>query len=224
MSSSKMEDIVMMADTALIKEDDTCSICMESLWLSKYTRTPECQPAGMNHYPVSPKVCDMHCFHYGCLADWLKQKQVCPLCRTHLVQLTGYQPVSPLNRATVVHEISRLPGYETVGTLTLEYFIAAGVQTLNDPLPGHRFDSFTIQTYLPDNSEGAHVATLLDTAWRRGLLFRIGYNAVTKCMDTIVVNGLELKRFRRGGHAGYGYPDPSYMSRMRQDLMEIGIN
>jgi deltex-like protein len=227
-SSKKLEDLVVIVTANEIPLDKDgayaqCSICMEELWRLKYQQDFSSQPDGVGHLPVKPKACADHYFHLDCLKEWLKTSVTCPLCRTQLVQITGYQPMPSGAAMTVQEELDSLPGHETHSTLAVHFAIPSGVQDLDFPLPGERFESFKFVTYLPNNSEGQNVLRMLGLAWNRRLLFRIGYNQVSKRLDKIVLNGLELKTNRVGGVTGNGFPDVSYMSRLKSDLREIGI-
>jgi deltex-like protein len=90
-------------------------------------------------------------------------------------------------------------------------------------MPGITCDAFIRDLYLPDNTEGRDIMRMLQLAWHRKLLLRVGFNPLTHKMDTIVANGFELKWNRIGGILNGGYPDDSYFSRLRMDLKDVGI-
>lgn len=228
MSSRKFEDLVELVSAHQLTCDETqhyakCSICMEELWLAEYTEDFTREPEGTDHLPVRPRICPDHVFHMACLKAWLQTNPSCPLCRSQLIVLTGYQPMPDGSTMTVTEDTTALPGHETCGTLVVTFVIASGVQDLYSPLPGERFPEYRMVTFLPNNSEGQEVVRLLTVAWNRRLLFRIGLNPETGRMDRIVINGFELKTSRHGGILGQGYPDVSYMSRLKCDLKQVGI-
>lgn len=228
MSSRKLEDLVEIVtpSTIQVQADGTfprCPICMEAIWEEKYTQDFRSEPEGMDHLPTRPKLCADHMFHMGCLKHWLKTNPSCPLCRTQLVVLTGYQPQTEGSTMDVVQDSVSLPGFEPAGTLCVRFFVAAGFQDLDCPLPGERFSAFQFTTFLPDNSEGQELVRLLSVAWTRRLLFRIGMNPATGRMDILTPNGIEMKTRRLGGIMAGGYPDASYMSRLKSDLREVGV-
>ena len=223
MSSRKLEDLVELVPPNQLPADAKCSICMDALWEDRYTADFTSQPEGVAHLPTKPRICADHVFHMGCLKQWLKANPSCPLCRCQLVVLTGYQPQTEGSTMTVDRDAAPLPGCEPGGTLVVRFFVADGVQDLDCPLPGERFAALRFVTYLPDNPEGVEVVRLLAIAWNRRLLFRIGFNPATGRMDRLVLNGLELKTQRTGGLLAGGYPDASYLSRLKADLREVGV-
>ncbi|CAB78262.1 putative protein, partial [Arabidopsis thaliana] len=56
---------------SLKMETEPCSICLESL------------VSGPKPRDITRMTCS-HVFHNGCLLEWLKRKNTCPLCRTEL--------------------------------------------------------------------------------------------------------------------------------------------
>jgi len=222
-SSARLQDILFIMDVDVLPSGAACSICLESLWPESYTTERASVPPGTDHLPVRPRPCEDHIFHMGCIKEWLTANPICPLCRKPLIHVTGYQPQTEGSNMSVVSDPTPLPGNESCGTLVITFTVAGGAQSLHDPLPGECFAPFTFQTFLPDNSEGEEVARLLRVAWNRQLLFRIGWNPTTSRNDAVVINGIEMKARRRGGIAGNGYPDVSYMSRLKADLGELSV-
>lgn len=228
-TSSKPEDILDLLNVEDIgsnsegdESKSSCIICQEELWPEQYKSDPNSQPEGSDHLPVAIKKCG-HQFHLQCIKQWVSEQPICPLCRVPVVVISGHQPQTPGSRMEVEEEASSLPGHESCGTIIINFFIAPGIQTLHDPLPGEPFKEFSFQTYLPNNTQGQDLLRLLKLAWNRGLLFRIGYNPVTQKMDCIVRNGIEMKTRRDGGPMKNGYPHDSYLDSLRCDLSEIGV-
>jgi deltex len=217
-STRKLQDLIEYIEPNRIERIDDClpdcSICIEPLTMG----------TEVNQFPVAISKClpTQHLFHLGCIRQWIVTHPVCPMCRQQLVICTGYQPITP--GSYIRHAIipRSLPGHDG-GTIIVRFYLGAGRQDIHDPLPGSSFKAMHYHTYLPDNSEGQEMLKRLQLAWNRRLLFRIGYNPTTKRMDMLVVNGLELKSNTHGGILKNGYPDPSYMSRLKHDFREIGI-
>ena len=220
-SSRNIHDIVNLIDVSEIKSDTKCPICMDDLWPESYKVDFLNQPEGSGHLPAKPVVCD-HSFHLDCLKQWIATNPICPLCREPMVILTGYQPDTEGSRIVINNSPNSLPGFEC-STIVIRFEIVGGVQGILQPLPGEKFQDFVFETYLPNNSEGKEVLRLLKIAWDRKLLFRIGYNPQTKKYDKVILNGLEMKTRRDGGMISNGYPDVSYMSRLKSDLGELSI-
>lgn len=224
-SSDKMSDLVQLVEPDTIDVEETCRICMCELWEKEYTKNPLSQPKGTDHLPVQTVACrDPHMYHLGCIKQWIATKPVCPLCRNDLIVLTGYQPMhtGATMRAFTSHD--SLEGFPQCGTITIVFTIPGGEQSMHCPMPFERFEDFVFETYLPNSDEGQHVHQMLQLAWNRRLLFRIGYNPRTKKMDHIVLNGLELKNHKFGGIQGNGFPDPYYLTGLKQDLKKMGIS
>lgn len=222
-SSQKTEDLLDLLNVTDIDTTDTCSICLDLLWPKEFSENPLEQPEGSDHLPVRPKQCEDHHFHLGCIKEWVCTNPVCPLCRKTLIVITGYQPNTDGSKMTTQILPTHLPGHDNCGTISIQFVIKGGIQTMSDPLPGDHFPDYNFNTYLPDNGEGRELLRLLELAWNRGLLFRIGYSLETKKTNRIIPNGIEMKIRTDGGIQNRGYPDVSYMSRLKSDLLEIGV-
>jgi deltex-like protein len=74
--------------------------------------------------------------------------------------------------------------------------------------------------YLPDNKEGNELLRLLRKAFVARLMFTVGRSGA----DNVVIwSGISHKTNTQGGLTGYGYPDPTYLTRLREDLKAKGI-
>lgn len=224
-TSRKLSDLVDLVEPDTLEAEERCSVCLDDLWNPEWTKDPLSQPKGTDHLPVKTTACtDTHMFHLSCIREWIKEKPVCPLCRKDLIILKGYQPWPQGTSMAVTTSTHALPGHDSVGSISIQFHIPSAPQDLRSPLPGTILPDFKLETWLPDNSEGRHVLDLLKLAWNRRLLFRIGMDYQKKMMNRIVLNGIELKTQRTGGALGNGYPDASYMSRLKMDLQKMGIS
>lgn len=224
----KLESLVTFVDIDKIEKADDepfpdCSVCLEPIWDERYSTDFEAQPEGTDHIPACPTQCPEHIFHFGCLKSWVKEQPSCPLCREQLIVSTGFQPRVLGANMSVTETPHSLAGYDTCGTIVIDFTIPSGVQDIDHPLPGEHFEGMQMQTYLPNNSEGQEILRLLKLAWNRRLLFRIGYNPSTKRWDKVIPNGFEFKTSRVGGMLMRGFPYPIYMSSLKSDLMSIGV-
>lgn len=210
--SSKLEDVIEVSHD--VGANVTCPICCEAVLV-------DCKNA--DELPVHPTLCEDHIFHLQCLKVWLKSNASCPLCRKQLIVFTGFQPVNEGTRMIVLTEPHSLPGHDDCNTIRIIFHFESGIQAFGSPLPGEPFQGGDFQTFLPNNSEGQEVLRLLQVAWTRRLLFRVGYNAESGRMDRVILNGLELKYSVTGGIMHGGYPDVSYMSRLKSDLRELRV-
>lgn len=64
---------------------------------------------------------------------------------------------------------------------------------------------------------------LLELAFKRKLVFTIGRSVTTGQENVIVWNGIHHKTALNGGPAYFGYPDPTYLIRVREELAAKGI-
>ncbi|XP_050395292.1 uncharacterized protein LOC126814269 [Patella vulgata] len=187
------------------EEDDieTCAICME--------------------VPLIPK-CLTKCGHVFC-TDCIETrfkfyKPACPTCGTTYGILTGNQP-------TGVMEIMKLStgveGEERAGCYQINYVFSSGVQDENHLNPGIRYLPTSRTAYLPATTEGKKVCKMLIVAFKRKLIFTVGRSRTTGLEDRITWNDILHKTSMNGGLAHFGYPDPTYLNRVMEELASKGI-
>mmetsp|Transcript_36528 Transcript_36528/g.73275 ORF Transcript_36528/g.73275 Transcript_36528/m.73275 type:complete len:158 (-) Transcript_36528:76-549(-) len=147
---------------------------------------------------------------------WLR----CPVCSTLYGTQTGAQP-----DGIMVVSLRPTPcdGHPTTGTIVIDYSFPSGIQVEGMPNPGQPYQGTRRQAFLPDDAEGRHVRDLLKTAFKRGLLFVVGESVTTGRSNTVVWNGVHHKTNTTGGAAHYGYPDPTYCSRVKEELAAKGV-
>ncbi|CAL4067511.1 unnamed protein product, partial [Meganyctiphanes norvegica] len=172
---------------------------------------------------VSLVVCS-HMFHLGCLREMARgtpQFLQCPNCKALHGEKTGTQPPGEME----VLELNRsLPGYQDCNTIQITYRIRGGVQATEHPSPGHPYQAigFPRIAYLPNNTKGKKVLSLLQEAWRRRLIFTIGSSVTSGLKDVVTWNEIHHKTewHDRGGH---GYPDPHYLDNVLMELHAQGV-
>ena len=110
---------------------------------------------------------------------------------------------------------------EPAGTPTweIEYASPAGVV----PATGVRHQGDFRRAYIPDNEEGREVLALLVKCFKRRLTLTIGFSQTRNCDNTIIWNGVHHKSYTNRGAANHGFPDPSYFTRVKQELTLKGI-
>lgn len=191
-----------------VEEQNTCVICLDEV----------------PRDPKKAKKLDKcgHEFCKDCIESYFESaKKSCPVCNTVYGISAGTQPDGKMD----VRVTSQcLPGYPA-GTKTIEisYTIRSGVQGPQHPHPGRSFSGTHRTAYLPDTTEGREVLGLLKKAFDHRLIFTIGQSRTTGLEDTVTWNDIHHKTSMHGGSSNFGYPDPTYLNRVKQELADKGI-
>ncbi|KAI8499429.1 hypothetical protein Bbelb_224800 [Branchiostoma belcheri] len=186
----------------LTSDGADCSICMSGI------TDPKSLPC-------------KHTFCRECIDKALSYKSQCPMCNTIVGELKGDQPSGSMTWE--IYLGTRLPGYENCGAIVINYYFPDGIQGPEHPSPGRPFRGTSRTAYLPNNDEGRELVQLLKRAFDKRLVFTIGTSVTTGARDTVIWNDIHHKTNTRGGASGYGYPDPGYLNRLRQELAAKGI-
>lgn len=64
---------------------------------------------------------------------------------------------------------------------------------------------------------------LLKEAFDRKLIFTVGRSVTTGLDNQVVWNGIHHKTSVSGGAANFAYPDPTYLTRVKEELACKGI-
>ncbi|KAL5022593.1 hypothetical protein ScPMuIL_001748 [Solemya velum] len=185
------------------KPVEICVICMDEI---------------MN--PVRLKTCG-HVFCDMCIRNAFQHKPVCPVCNMVCGSVHGNQPVD--GEMKLMKDKIPLPGYPKCGTLVINYTFPSGRQKEYHPNPGSPYKAIDRTAFLPDNSEGNRVLRMLKVAFQRRLTFTIGMSRTSGKENAITWNDIHHKTRRDGGPQRFGYPDPSYLQRVREELAAKGI-
>jgi deltex-like protein len=190
-----------------IPEKETCPICLIGL--------------GDSNDVVQLSKCQGHMFHKDCIIHCYQQSFLkCPICSTVYGTFVGTQPNGTM---TVTKSSSKLPGYNKCGTITVNYHFPGGTQGPEHPNPGQHYEGTSRTGYFPDNEEGNKVVNLLKIAWDRKLIFRVGMSVTTGLDNCVVWNGVHHKTSTSGGASNYGYPDETYLERVKDELALKGV-
>ncbi|XP_041329542.1 E3 ubiquitin-protein ligase DTX3L [Pyrgilauda ruficollis] len=184
------------------KEDDECPICRDTIENKEILE--KCK----------------HAFCKTCIDMAMSYKQACPVCNTVCGVLTGNQPEGTMSTRKI--SLS-LPGYPNCGTIQIDYDMHGGIQTSSHPNPGQRYGPAYRRAYLPDNKEGREILQLLKRAFRQKLIFTVGQSRTTGEQNVITWNDIHHKTAMQGGPSQFGYPDSSYLQRVRSELKAKGI-
>jgi len=189
---------------------------------SDLSSKPQCLMCmNLNKEPVYPSQCGRdHYYCKSCVKCLLEKTMICPQCEKEGFS-QGNQPVGYMSWTTV--KTCSLPGYEHCDVIVISFNFKDGIQGPEHPSPGQPYSGLLITAYLPCNKDGQQVCRLLKQAFEARLMFTIGKSPATGEENKIVFNGIELKTSQSGGPANYGYPDPSYLDRVKIQLAEKGI-
>lgn len=193
-----------MSSHSEAEDNNTCSICMGDV--VDRTTLERCG----------------HSFCRTCLDQAFKVKKACPVCRLVYGQLIGNQPA---NGTMIVERDAdiELPGHEGFGCICIIYSFPPGLQAPEHPNPGVRYPGTDRVAYLPDSPEGNRVLGLLRRAFEQRLIFTIGTSMTTGMQNVITWNDIHHKTSIWGGPRCFGYPDPTYLVRVMEELREKGI-
>uniref|UniRef100_A0A4W5KD47 E3 ubiquitin-protein ligase n=1 Tax=Hucho hucho TaxID=62062 RepID=A0A4W5KD47_9TELE len=183
-------------------EEEKCPICMDTL-------------------TDKEKLSCSHEFCKECLRRSVENLgAICPLCKDVFGMVEGQQPdgtmIWRLDKAT-------LSGFHDCGRIVISYDIPHGQQTKKHPNPGKYFHGTQRTAYLPDNDEGKEVLKLLKKAFDQKLIFTVGTSRTTGTDDCVTWNDIHHKTRPDGGAQNFGYPDPDYLRRVKDELKAKGI-
>ncbi|XP_041361924.1 dentin sialophosphoprotein-like [Gigantopelta aegis] len=183
---------------------DTCAICMDDITNPK--RLSKCG----------------HTFCTDCIDNCFNNfKPVCPTCNMVYGILTGDMPPGTMSDK-VIPNIS-CPGYEGHGVIVIDYYFDDGTQTDQHPNPGKPYHGTRRRGFLPDTDEGRSILRLLKIAFDRMLTFTIGQSTITGREDTVTWGDISHKTNTHGGPDRNAFPDPTFLSRVRNDLADKGV-
>uniref|UniRef100_A0A3P9L037 E3 ubiquitin-protein ligase n=1 Tax=Oryzias latipes TaxID=8090 RepID=A0A3P9L037_ORYLA len=186
------------------RSEEMCPICMEPM-AAKDTEQLRCK----------------HSFCKDCLKQAFSYKKVCPVCGELYGVLKGTQPDG--GYMDISKDPIPLQGYEKYGTIVIKYYIPDGIQKEEHPNPGQPYQGVSRTAYLPDSPEGQAILKMLQRAFDQRLIFTIGRSTTSGRSNVVTWNDIHHKTSKHGGPSHYGYPDPAYLSRVREELKVKGI-
>lgn len=209
LSFTNVEEVIFMSACCTSQQlGSECIICMDEITQSAGIILPICG----------------HIFHEQCAANMLKANGKCAQCQHHFLQQIGTQPKNGV-MSTHIYPPGSCPlaGNEQFGTISIRYNFPNGTQGREHPNPGRRYHGTSRQAYLPDTPEGHDILRLLTLCFNRRLTFTIGTSITTGQSDCVVWNGVHHKTNTHGGSSHFGFPDPTYFSRVKDELRAKGI-
>jgi deltex-like protein len=131
----------------------------------------------------------------------------CPFCQAFEGIEIGDCPDGTM---TVHTTDTPVAGYSRHGSIHIRYIISQDQHYLDR------------SAYSPDSPEGKQVLALLQVAWDRRLTFKVGTSATTGQQNVLIWN-LHHKTSRVGGIQMHGFPDDTYLDRIKEELAQRGI-
>ncbi|XP_067667852.1 uncharacterized protein [Haliotis asinina] len=162
-----------------------------------------------------------HVFCRKCIdKHFANYKPVCPTCDMVYGVIIGNQPEGSMEVGLVD---DRLPGYSKYDTVVITYHIPDGIQGPAHPDPGEPYTGVTRKAYLPNSTKGMGILRLLRIAFKRKLIFTI-VRATSPDQSCVVTWGdIHHKTNMKGGATRFGYPDETYLTRVKEDLAKKGV-
>ncbi|XP_059924245.1 E3 ubiquitin-protein ligase DTX3L-like isoform X5 [Gadus macrocephalus] len=184
------------------EEEDKCPVCMDQI-------------TNRRMLPCNHALCK------ECLENLVTQMgPTCPICKALFGELTGDQPDGRMTHETQHYS---LPGFQGQGNILIKYEIYPGKQTARHPNPGKTHYGTQRLAYLPDNREGREVLRLLRRAFDKRLIFTVGTSRTSGSENQVTWNDIHHKTSIGGGPSSFGYPDPDYLRRVKEELKAKGI-
>ena len=159
--------------------------------------------------------CKEHFFHRLCIEAAVTGEAVkCPVCGETYGEMEGTMPSGRMRveLAPTLQCQSYPPG-----AWVIHYEFRNGVQD------GLNYTGNSRQALLPNTEEGREILRLFICAFYRRHTFRIGNSVTNGTTDTVVWAGIHHKSNPDGGPTNFGYPDPTYFSRVREELAARGV-
>ena len=113
-------------------------------------------------------------------------------------------------------------GHPDCGTIEIRYEFPSGVQGPQDPRPGQPYTGTRRDALLPNNALGEEALKILRQAFCEGKSFAVG-NSATTGRDNVVVWRIHQKTSRCGGATRHGWPDSTYLDRLKSECAASGV-
>ncbi|KAH3787234.1 hypothetical protein DPMN_165354 [Dreissena polymorpha] len=164
-----------------------------------------------------------HEFCRSCIESHFKTKPSCPMCGSIYGKIVGNQPIGGTMTMYTVRD-QCIAGYEKEdGMIVITYKFPDGMQDATHPHPGRSYKGIKRTCYLPNSAEGREVKRLLKKAFDARLLFTVGDSRTSGKTDVLTWNDVHHKTSIDGGPTKFGYPDPKYLKRVKEELAAKGI-
>ncbi|XP_072025001.1 uncharacterized protein [Amphiura filiformis] len=158
-----------------------------------------------------------HTFCKRCIMEYVAPSSKCFTCGVL------YCVVSGLRKSTMTYYVRTnlaLSGETTNGAIVIDYNFPDGI--LMEKKREMQYKGNTFTAYLPNSGEGIEVVWMLRNAFITGKSFKIDYSQSSK-LEVMWSGQITHKNSLRGGIADQGFPDPGYLTRVKEELRKCGI-
>jgi len=211
--NNSIRQALLDAEKGSAPDEEECAICMDVF----ETEGDNCS--------VRLRGCGTHFYHAKCIQQQLHLNGKCAVCNKHYVIMEGNQPKNG-TMSYVVYPAGQMPlsGVPpNIGTICITYHFPSGIQGPEHPNPGTSYSGTTRHAFLPDNVQGRELLELFERAFKQRLTFQVGRSVTTGMDNCVVWNGIHHKTSTSGGPASFGWPDPTYFERVKEELKAKGI-
>eukprot|EP01119_Soliformovum_irregulare_P023312 TRINITY_DN8127_c0_g1_i1.p1 TRINITY_DN8127_c0_g1~~TRINITY_DN8127_c0_g1_i1.p1 ORF type:complete len:490 (-),score=173.21 TRINITY_DN8127_c0_g1_i1:39-1406(-) len=210
-AAKKLLDYKILKKKEIPEED--CPICLCPLQVESSQKDPKV---------VKLSKCQGHVFHEKCIVHCVRSEfLVCPMCSQVYGTRIGTQPAGRMDVS--VESSIQIPGQTGKGCIIITYSFPSGIQGPEHPNPGQQYHGTTRAAYLPNNKEGKKLLKLLQLAWERKLIFRVGTSVTTGAENSVIWNGIHHKTDIDGGAENWAWPDDTYFERVTDELSSKGV-
>ena len=186
---------------------ENCEVCLNEL---------------KNGEAVSRMTRCVHEFHTSCITEAASHAQRCPICRVCGPKMEGNCPPGQMKWKINKNLKGKLAGYPNCDVIEIKYEIDNGVQDLRHPNPGKGYEGVEWSAFLPDNPQGRRVLELFKQAWKMKRTFTVGKSLALGIDNRVTWNDIHHKTNPYPNKA-FGYPDPTYLTRVVEDMKAMGI-
>jgi deltex-like protein len=151
------------------------------------------------------------------IGQYIEKNKICPICKYCYGLPVGGMPSGELQWTRNTRDLAGYPG---CGHFYLTFNFPSGIQGPNSYQPGQRYPADSRVAYLPDNKDGREILAMFQQAWDQKMLFTIGYSLTRQVDNVVMYNGIHMRTEMTGT---YGYPDPGYTTRVKEELAVKGI-
>jgi len=211
--------------TNTTKGREKCPICLDEFYndiIEENTQALFLKPINIYLFHQIDTIklfrCEDHFIHIECLSNLINNKSSgfkCPTCQKIYGIMIGDMP--PGKMKVTLDKKNKCAGYPKEETIVIDYYFKNGKKD------GNYYTGTERRSYLPNNKEGREILAMLKIAFDRKLTFTVGTSTTTGQENTVVWNGIHHKTSLRGGAKNHGYPDPTYFSRVTEELAAKGI-